>query len=244
MAPASEESRKLGPNSLGVRLWNWAVNAWPIGLPPDRPNPATEMLTQTKPPSWETPPPAAVTCGKSSDNAELSTIFWQIRPFIFSAHRPSRVRFEKKVRRDKKSLNRSINGRKEKSEIRSFARVKVSFHSGRAKIIMVEDGNRGRGKNRYRIFEIYKMSIVCENGSFSSPPDRNEAFELFFLEYSRVEYVFNAIVSFTKVRCSPFYTTRIKIRSRAQQGGGRDFDRRPLVSSSSPVTRLPECGGA
>jgi len=77
------------------------------------------------------PPPPLLSLRKIVRQCtELSTIFWQIHPFIFSAHRPSRVRFEKKVRRDKKTLNWSINGCKEKSEIRSFARVKVSFHSG------------------------------------------------------------------------------------------------------------------
>ena len=204
MAPASEEPRKF---ALGVRLWNWAVNAWPIGLPPDRPNPATEILTQTRSPSSETSPPLLSLRKIVRQCTELSTIFWQIHPFIFSAHRPSRVRFEKKVRRDKKTLNWSINGCKEKSEIRSFARVKVSFHSGWIKIIIVEDWKiKGKGKNRYRTFEIYK-SIACENGSFSSPRDWNEAFELFF---SRV---FSSGVRFlTRLYRSRKFAVRLFIR--------------------------------
>lgn len=51
--------------------------------------------------------------------------------------------------------------------------MKVSFHSGRAKIIKAENGNKGEMGNGYYTFEIYKMSIACESGSFSFPRDRN-----------------------------------------------------------------------
>lgn len=131
MAPAP--SKKRG-NSLGVRLWNWAVNAWPIGLPPDRPNPepATEM-TQTGPPSSETLPPPplvdAVTCGKSSDNAQNCRQYFD--RFVRSSSRPidhRRVRSDEKVRRGKKSLNRSINGRKEEKKARSRVSRVWKFH--------------------------------------------------------------------------------------------------------------------
>lgn len=70
--------------------------------------------------------------------------------------------------------------------------------------------------------------------------------EMFLFFSKALQSTFNAAVPRSRVRRSPFYTTRIKIRSRTQQGGGRDIDRRPraLISSSSPVTQLPESAEA
>jgi len=85
--------------------------------------------------------------------------------------------------------------------------VKVSFHSGRAKIIiMAENGNKRETGNGYRTFEIYKMSIACENGSFSFPRDRAKTFEFFFLS------ILSEMTFLTRLYRSRKFTVRLFIR--------------------------------
>lgn len=113
--------------------------------------------------------------GRTVDNILTGS---SVRPL--EAHRepveegPSR----KKLRRHKKSLNRPINGReKNERDHEFFARVKVSLHSERAKIIMTpRTGRRGNGYRAHTL-EIYKTA--CENPLFSPFPRSCEAFEFF-----------------------------------------------------------------
>lgn len=116
----------------------------------------------------------AVTFGKSSDNGQNCRQYFD-RFSILSGHRPSRVSYHryvsKKVRRgEKESSNRPINGREEKNEIKRFARVKVSFHSERAKIIMEFTGRRRTGEvygvRKWRFF-ISARFRETEDSSFS-----------------------------------------------------------------------------
>lgn len=124
-------------NSLGVRLWNWAVNAWPI----DRPDPETgdrnvgpDRIPLPPPPLLSDPLVDAVTSGKSSDNGQKCRQYFDrfVRPF-FSAHRPSKVCAFRRKKFDgtKKSLNRSINGREKKMEIERAHRACENFISQR-----------------------------------------------------------------------------------------------------------------
>lgn len=95
------------------------------------------------------------------------------------------------------------------------------------------------------------MPIACESGSFTFPRDRNvrniRVF-FFFVFFSSLECSpWSAFLTRSRKSArSPFYTTRIKIRSRSAAGRRTRLRSTTalLVSSSSPVTRLPECGGA
>lgn len=169
-------------NSLGVRLWNWAVNAWPIDRPD--PEPATETLTRRGPP-LPLPGPSrgccnlrkiALTMGRTVDNILTGSSDHFSRP-IEGLCVP-----KKKFDGTKKSLNRSINGREEKriKIERRFARVKISFHSGWAKIITRWE------KSRYRTFEIYKASTSCENDSSSFSQNRLNFLRRLFMFFFNV----------------------------------------------------------
>lgn len=112
-----------------------------------------------------------------------------------------------------------------------FARVKISFHSGWAKIITRWE------KNGCHTFRIYKASTSCENDSSSFSRDRLN----FFDDYLR----FFFLTRLLRLRKLVFFSIRreVKICSREKKEGRGYLDRRlccMFVFSGYSTPRVPQ----